>query len=103
MNFIISLFSGAKICFDFVQDLESFGVKIKIVNIGGGLSSTYSDPEEPEEFSFANYRKALEVEIPQLFSGKYKIVTEFGRSLLLKVFGNCFKKFWGENSNSLYT
>ena len=85
VNFTISLISGAKICFDFVQDLESFGVKIKIVNIGGGLSSTYSDPEEPEEFSFANYRKALELEIPQLFSGKYKIVTEFGRSLLLKV------------------
>ena len=79
------LILGAKICFDFVQELESFGVKIKIINIGGGLSSSYSDPEEPKEFSFAHYRKALEVEIPQLFSGKYQIVTEFGRSLLLKV------------------
>ena len=69
---------------EFVQELESNGIQITTINIGGGLSSSYTQAEEPEEFSFANYRKALESEIPSLFSGKYKIVTEFGRSLLLK-------------------
>ena len=69
---------------EFVQELENEGIQITTINIGGGLSSSYTEVEEPEEFSFANYRRVLESRVPQLFSGKYKIVTEFGRSLLLK-------------------
>ena len=57
---------------------------IKIINIGGGLSSTYDQAEEPSEFSFHAYRHALQKSVPGLFSGKYQIVTEFGRCLLLK-------------------
>lgn len=76
--------AGAQVCMDFVQDLESEGIKIKTVNIGGGLTSSYEHAEDSTEFTFANYRKILESSIPQLFSGRYQVVTEFGRSLLLK-------------------
>ena len=71
---------------DFVHELEELGVKIQTVDIGGGLSTSYDSPEEPAEFSFQAYRKLLHKNVPELFSGKYKIITEFGRSLLLKVY-----------------
>ena len=69
---------------DFVHILEDIGININVINIGGGLPASYDQDEDPEEFSFKNYRKALEASIPELFSGKYEIHTEFGRSLLLK-------------------
>ena len=54
------------------------------IDIGGGLSTSYKDANEPEEFSYKTYRKNLEEVVPQLFSGKYRVITEFGRSLFLK-------------------
>ena len=57
---------------------------IHTVDIGGGLSTTYVDHEEPEEFTFQKYRQQLEKEVPEIFSGKYRVLTEFGRSLFLK-------------------
>ena len=70
---------------DFVDELEtSVGRELDCVDIGGGLSTTYKDPEEPEAFAYRKYRQLLEEKAPQLFSGKYRIITEFGRSLLLK-------------------
>ena len=70
---------------DFVTELEtSIGRTLDCVDIGGGLSTTYKDPEEPEAFAYRKYRQLLEEKTPQLFSGKYRVITEFGRSLLLK-------------------
>ena len=88
---------------DFVKDLEtSIGRKLECVDIGGGLSTTYKDSEEPDGFAyqryllgkcyppntwnnfFKRYRSLLEEKTPELFSGKYRVITEFGRSLLLK-------------------
>ena len=54
------------------------------VDIGGGLSTSYKEAEEPEGFTYQLYRKRLEEVVPQLFSGKYRVITEFGRSLFLK-------------------
>ena len=54
------------------------------IDIGGGLSSSYVDAQEPKGFEYMTYRKLLEEAVPVLFSGKYKVVTEFGRSLTLK-------------------
>ncbi len=54
---------------DFVLDLEKEGKKIQRINIGGGLSSSYSDAEEPEAFSYLKYRQQLEAKVPELFSG----------------------------------
>ena len=75
---------GAKICMDFVHKMEKNGTKIKTINIGGGLSSTYEYPNEHPAFTFQAYKEALNIDIPELFSGKYNVITEFGRSLLLK-------------------
>ena len=94
---------------DFVKDLESsIDRKLECVDIGGGLSTTYKDSEEPDGFAyqrylytnstppvphikrtswnnfFKRYRSLLEDKVPELFSGKYRVITEFGRSLLLK-------------------
>ena len=72
-SFEIFCFQGAKECMDFVSELEQRGLKIKTINIGGGLSSSYTNPEDPSEFSFQKYREVLENSIPQLFSGKYQV------------------------------
>ena len=92
---------GARICMDFVHELEQLGVKIQTIDIGGGLSSSYDSPEEPAEFSFQAYKKALVSEVPELFSGKYQLITEFGRCLLLKAGTTLSKvqyvKQWIEN------
>jgi diaminopimelate decarboxylase len=70
---------------DFVKDIESItGRSLTTIDIGGGLSTSYKDPNEPEDFTYSRYRKLLEAKTPELFSGKYRIITEFGRSLLLK-------------------
>ena len=86
---------------DFVHELEQLGVKIQTIDIGGGLSSSYDSPEEPAEFSFQAYKKALVSEVPELFSGKYQLITEFGRCLLLKAGTTLSKvqyvKQWIEN------
>lgn len=70
---------------DFVEEIEAAtGRKLVSIDIGGGLSTTYKDSEEPEAFAYAKYRSLLDDKCPKLFSGQYKIITEFGRSLLLK-------------------
>ena len=78
------LVGGAKICMDFVKEMETTGVHIKTINIGGGLPSSYEIIEEPSACTFQAYKDALKNEIPELFSGKYQLVTEFGQALLLK-------------------
>ena len=75
---------GAKFCMEFIEELESKGILIRVINIGGGLSTSYHEADEPSAFSYQAYRDALEKDIPRLFSGKYELFTEFGRSLLLK-------------------
>ncbi len=70
---------------DFVSEIESAsGRDLKTVDIGGGLSTTYTGDSEPDEFAYALYRRKLEQQAPALFTGRYKVITEFGRSLFLK-------------------
>eukprot|EP00095_Tigriopus_kingsejongensis_P002041 snap_masked-scaffold556_size137522-processed-gene-0.7 protein:Tk02041 transcript:snap_masked-scaffold556_size137522-processed-gene-0.7-mRNA-1 annotation:"diaminopimelate decarboxylase" len=74
-----------RVCMDMVQDIESACQRsLEIIDIGGGLSTTYKDCTEPEGFEYAKYRDDLNHLVPELFTGKYKIFTEFGRSLFLK-------------------
>ena len=41
---------------DFVKDLESsIDRKLDCVDIGGGLSTTYKDSEEPDGFAYQRY------------------------------------------------
>ena len=70
---------------DFVQKIEAqCGRQLEFVDIGGGLSTTYNEDGEAKGFEYSSYRKQLNDLVPELFTGKYKVVTEFGRSLFLK-------------------
>jgi diaminopimelate decarboxylase len=69
---------------DLVSDINrtSGTQQITTVNIGGGLSVNFQDDEVRP--TFAGYARALAAKVPDLFTGRYKVVTEFGRSLLAK-------------------
>ena len=70
---------------DFAYRVESeVGRKLETINIGGGLSTSYTQAKEPQELSYRAYRDQLTEVVPELFSGKYRVVTEFGRSLCAK-------------------
>ncbi|UTW54725.1 hypothetical protein [Kordiimonas sp. SCSIO 12610] len=56
--------------------------KVTAIDIGGGLPVNFmSDEISP---TFKEYADFLRPHLPELFSGKYKIFTEFGRSILAK-------------------
>ncbi len=56
--------------------------QIDTLDIGGGLPVNFdSDQTTP---TFADYARLLRREVPALFDGNYRLVTEFGRSLLAK-------------------
>ena len=61
--------------------------------------SSYTSPEEPEGFTYRNYRKLLDDQVPTLFSGKYKVITEFGRSLLLKAVSHTIYLYFVRRKN----
>ena len=54
----------------FVQEVEqTCQIKLRTIDIGGGLSTSYSDAAEPQGFEYKTYRKMLDDAVPQLFSG----------------------------------
>ena len=56
--------------------------QVELVDIGGGLPVNFdSDEEKP---GFAEYADRLRDGVPELFSGDYRVKTEFGRSILAK-------------------
>lgn len=58
--------SANKVLLDFIKDVEArCGNQIKTVDIGGGMSTSYTEPEEPAGFTFQNYRDYLNKEVNQ--------------------------------------
>lgn len=56
--------------------------QVTTVDIGGGLPVNFeSDEVSP---SFAEYSAILRESVPALFSGEFKVITEFGRSIMAK-------------------
>ncbi len=56
---------GARACMDLVSVIESrCGRRMRTVDIGGGLSTTYKSEEEPEGFTYALYRQRLQEGVP---------------------------------------
>jgi diaminopimelate decarboxylase len=53
--------------------------RVACIDIGGGLPATYR-PEERAP-SFQEYAAALRSAVPELFDGRWQLVTEFGRAL----------------------
>ena len=76
------LVTGCKTILAFVKELESLGCTIRVVDIGGGIPTSYTASQEAHQF--ATYRQALNGAVPQLFTGKYRVLTEFGRCVLTK-------------------
>jgi diaminopimelate decarboxylase len=76
--------AGVARTFALAQEINaSLGRKqITTLDIGGGLPVNFeSDVVTP---SFADYVAALRAGVPGLFSGEFRVVTEFGRSVLAK-------------------
>ena len=69
----------------FVQEIEqTCQIKLRTIDIGGGLSTSYTDAAEPQGFEYKTYRKMLDDAVPQLFSGQYQVFTHV-RNIYTKV------------------
>ena len=68
----------------FAQSINEAVGRRKIVklDIGGGLPVNFDDDRPLPEF--AAYASKLEEAVPALFSGEFKVVTEFGRAVIAK-------------------
>ena len=71
--------SGTRVLMAFIKDIEaSCGDQIKVVDIGGGLSTSYTEPQEPAEFTFQKYRDFLNKEVQKDFlyfsSSKFQLI-----------------------------
>ncbi|MFJ3501582.1 diaminopimelate decarboxylase [Streptomyces sp. NPDC090135] len=56
--------------------------QVDTLDIGGGLPVNFASDEETP--TYAEYARLLADAVPGLFDGRYRLVTEFGRSLLAK-------------------
>lgn len=56
--------------------------QITTLDIGGGLPVNFDD--DFDNPTFWEYSKQLRENVPELFSGEFKVVTEFGRSVIQK-------------------
>ncbi|MDH3787881.1 MAG: diaminopimelate decarboxylase, partial [Xanthomonadales bacterium] len=56
--------------------------QIEVVDIGGGLPVNFDSDEITPTFS--DYANSLSQAVPELFTGKYRVKTEFGRSIFAK-------------------
>jgi len=60
--------------------------QIKFIDIGGGLPVNFDDEYETSESapSFSHYASLLKQSCPELFSGQYTVITEYGRRYTAK-------------------
>lgn len=65
-----------------VELAEIIGSQVSVLDIGGGLAVNFASDEITP--TVKEYVAALQVGAPSLLSGKYKIITEFGRTLVAK-------------------
>lgn len=56
--------------------------QVRVIDIGGGLPVNFESDEVTP--TFADYAEALRGTAPELFRGRYRVKTEFGRSLMAK-------------------
>lgn len=76
--------AGVKAITDFADEVnhQLGDGTISIIDIGGGLPVNFTSDEFTP--TFADYQEKLAAAVPNLFSGKYALVTEFGRALVAK-------------------
>jgi diaminopimelate decarboxylase len=56
--------------------------QVRLIDIGGGLPVNFEDDEVRP--GFAEYAGVLRREVPELFTGGFRVKTEFGRSIFAK-------------------
>jgi len=77
------LVDGVKVVYDFVNETNELlkrngnGKQIDVFDIGGGLPVSYRQDEKV--VTMEEYRKKLFKNCEELFRGKFKLITEFGR------------------------
>lgn len=79
---------GVKVAVKFaLQVNELTNGQIKYIDIGGGKPANYvSDALESEKVpAFREYADILRAEVPELFSGDFKVITEFGQGISAKL------------------
>ncbi|MDI5962516.1 diaminopimelate decarboxylase [Streptomyces sp. SL54] len=76
--------AGVRAAYELAEEINAFVGRRQItsLDIGGGLPVNFADDDVTP--SFDGYVEALTAAVPGLLSGRYSLVTEFGRSLLAK-------------------
>jgi len=78
------MIAGIRQLVDLAEEIDSAtgSRQIEVIDIGGGLPVNFdSDEVRP---TFSDYAAALRQAVPELFSGRYRVKTEFGRSIFAK-------------------
>jgi len=75
------LVAGVGAVYDLALEInrEQGAGRVRLFDLGGGLPAAYRDEDAPP--TPAVYAAALRERCPELFSGAFSLVTEFGRSL----------------------
>ena len=76
--------TGIKAITELAEQINDFIGRQQIaqIDIGGGLPVNFSSEEITP--TFKEYADRLEADVPLLFSGKYQVKTEFGRTIVAK-------------------
>ena len=61
---------------------EAGNRQVRVIDIGGGLAVNFDSAEVKP--TFADYARILRDEVPELFTGDFRVKTEFGRSVIAK-------------------
>lgn len=72
------LVEGVRVAVDLAGEIAQRGGRVRVVDVGGGLPVNYMDDSGPD---FAVYAERLRARLPELFDGRWRLVTEFGRHL----------------------
>jgi diaminopimelate decarboxylase len=67
---------------DLALEIGARGGKVRVFDIGGGLPVGYRSEDRAPDF--AEYAAALGERVPSLFSGPWKLITEFGRAIFAR-------------------
>jgi diaminopimelate decarboxylase len=77
--------------------------QLKTIDLGGGVCTDYCSDNEAVQFS--QYSSYLREQVPEIFSGQFHIITEFGRSVFTKNGISLSKietvKDWGDSITAL--
>ncbi|QGV80259.1 diaminopimelate decarboxylase [Streptomyces ficellus] len=78
------LVTGIREVYELAEEINAAAGRRQVdtLDIGGGLPVNFASDEETP--TFAQYARLLADGVPELFDGRYGLVTEFGRSLLAK-------------------